>query len=99
MFGIYGHIGFTHQLTHDMGIHMIERGPNDQNNIPISNNGQFGHNRLSIIDLSDNGSQPMIGNRYKLTFNGEIYNYKTLATYVDANDDMGDYKIRGNDAY
>ena len=40
----------------------------------------FAHNRLSIIDLSPNGNQPMVSscNNYVITFNGEIYNYKNL---------------------
>ena len=39
----------------------------------------LGHRRLSIIDLSENGSQPMhYLNRYTITFNGEIYNYIEL---------------------
>ncbi len=40
----------------------------------------FGHTRLSIIDLSLNGSQPMvsINGRYVIAFNGEIYNYKII---------------------
>ncbi|HEY8931456.1 MAG TPA: asparagine synthase (glutamine-hydrolyzing) [Mucilaginibacter sp.] len=40
----------------------------------------FGHRRLSIIDLSANGHQPMtdIGNKAWITFNGEIYNYLEL---------------------
>ncbi len=40
----------------------------------------FGHARLSIIDLTDGGRQPMQrGNgRYAIVFNGEIYNYKEL---------------------
>lgn len=57
---------------------IIHRGPdgegqwlNDKKNIGL------GHRRLSIIDLSDRGSQPMhFGEgRYSITFNGEIYNY------------------------
>ena len=40
----------------------------------------LGHNRLSIIDLSDNGNQPIISNRTGnvITYNGEIFNYKDL---------------------
>lgn len=39
----------------------------------------FGHRRLSIIDLSDNGNQPMsFSDRYTITFNGAIYNYIEL---------------------
>jgi len=40
----------------------------------------FGHRRLSIIDLSSNGHQPMADTRQKvwITFNGEIYNYLEL---------------------
>ena len=39
----------------------------------------LGHRRLSIIDLSEKGNQPMIvDNRYSIVFNGEIYNYRSL---------------------
>ncbi len=40
----------------------------------------LGHNRLSIIDLSQEANQPFYepSKRYYLTFNGEIYNYKEL---------------------
>ena len=40
----------------------------------------LGHRRLSIIDLSHTGAQPMHSscNRYVITFNGEIYNYRKL---------------------
>ena len=45
----------------------------------------FGHTRLSIIDLSSNGNQPMISKskRYVITFNGEIYNYIDIKSKLD----------------
>ncbi|MBD5546112.1 MAG: asparagine synthase (glutamine-hydrolyzing) [Lachnospiraceae bacterium] len=61
---------------------MFHRGPDAGGNY-FSEDGQvtFGHRRLSIIDLSENGSQPMISHsgRYVITYNGEIYNYKKIA--------------------
>ncbi len=48
--------------------------------------GVLGHHRLSIIDLSEHASQPMVDTqqRYVLTFNGEIYNYKALKKECEA---------------
>ena len=58
---------------------MARRGP-DSNGKWLEGKIGFGHQRLSIIDLSRSGSQPMIDNLLKLTlvFNGTIYNYKQL---------------------
>ena len=57
---------------------IAHRGPDGYGHW-LSNNGNvgLGHRRLSIIDLSENGKQPMhfSDNRYTITFNGEIYNY------------------------
>ena len=61
---------------------MFHRGPDAGGNY-FSEDGQvtFGHRRLSIVDLSENGSQPMTSHsgRYIMTYNGEIYNYKKIA--------------------
>jgi asparagine synthase (glutamine-hydrolysing) len=61
------------------------RGPNDQGSeiLPTKNAiVALAHTRLSIIDLSASGHQPMHSNnnRYSIVFNGEIYNYRELRT-------------------
>lgn len=59
------------------------RGPDDEGTAQMeTGSGQLslGHTRLSIIDLSEQGRQPMnsLSGRYSISFNGEIYNYKEL---------------------
>ena len=61
---------------------MIHRGP-DADGTWTSDDRcvTFGHRRLSIVDLSSNGVQPMTSRsgRYTICFNGEIYNYRKIA--------------------
>lgn len=67
--------------------HMAARGP-DGAGAWHSEDGRvaFGHRRLSIIDLSDTGAQPMSSSdgRLVVTFNGEIYNYRALRETLEA---------------
>lgn len=66
-------ISITNELSH--------RGPDNMGHwVSKSNNIALGHTRLSIIDLSHNGNQPMHSKneRYVISFNGEIYNYREL---------------------
>lgn len=56
-------------------------GPDDEGMYTnAAHNFVFGHRRLSIIDLSANGHQPMFykDGRYVITYNGELYNYPQL---------------------
>jgi len=63
--------------------HMVSRGP-DGVGLWLAPDGRtgFGHRRLSIIDLSETGAQPMTipDGRYTIAYNGEIYNYRKLRT-------------------
>lgn len=63
---------------------MIHRGPDYSNYIKINDNITFGHNRLKILDLSDNANQPMSDykKRFYIVFNGEIYNFKEIKKKV-----------------
>ena len=58
---------------------MAHRGMDDEG-IFTHKNLSLAHRRLSILDLSENGHQPMISEngRYVLIFNGEIYNHQDL---------------------
>ncbi|MBT3069779.1 asparagine synthase (glutamine-hydrolyzing) [Rhodomicrobium sp. Az07] len=61
--------------------HMAKRGP-DAEGFWLRDDCRvgLGHRRLSIIDLTEAGAQPMVGadGRRVVTFNGEIYNYRDL---------------------
>lgn len=60
---------------------MVHRGPDDRGlYITSCGNLGLGHRRLSIIDLSSRGKQPMSNEDRTIwiVFNGEIYNYKSL---------------------
>lgn len=66
------------------------RGPDDVGIAGIaaesgSGRGAFGHRRLSIIDLSAAGHQPMFTDdgRFCITYNGEIYNYRALRSELE----------------
>jgi asparagine synthase (glutamine-hydrolysing) len=66
---------------------LAARGP-DGEGIWTSPSGRaaLAHRRLSIIDLSERGAQPMLSadTRLAVTFNGEIYNYRALREELEA---------------
>ena len=85
MCGIYGLVNFNHssrvspEVLNNMGSVLSHRGP-DNRDIVIRQNAGLGHTRLSIIDLSPSGNQPMSNedNSVIVTYNGEIYNFAEL---------------------
>src|SRR5690349_17058204 len=56
---------------------LTHRGPDDIGFASLGNIG-LAHTRLSLIDLSSAGHQPYVEGLYGLSYNGEIYNYKSL---------------------
>lgn len=58
---------------------LSHRGPNAEG-VFVKDNIALGHRRLSIIDLSIGANQPFSNstNRYKLVFNGELYNFEQV---------------------
>jgi asparagine synthase (glutamine-hydrolysing) len=88
MCGIAGYLGFREdRLIEGMLGVTHHRGPDASDSwvdqeYPIS----LGHNRLSILDLSERGKQPMSDDtgRYCITYNGEIYNYRVLRKSLES---------------
>lgn len=83
MCGISGFVGLSHQgLNRRSAEKMISaishRGPDHTATVEINQNLYFSHARLSIVDQSDNGNQPMNSQDDWITFNGEIFNYEAL---------------------
>jgi len=73
------------EVIHNMINTLLHRGP-DNNSVWNDTNGvNIGHSRLSILDLSVSGNQPILSKsgRYVMVFNGEIYNYKELKKEID----------------
>ena len=62
---------------------LSHRGP-DHSDIYLNENLGLGHTRLSIIDTSSLGNQPMVSfsGRYVMTYNGEIYNHLDLREQI-----------------
>lgn len=77
--GICAHYPVRSRAVEAMAGLMAHRGPDDQG-IWRSEDGRvvLGHRRLSIIDTSSAGHQPMQRGGLALVFNGEIYNYREL---------------------
>ena len=83
MCGIAGIIGkkpINPLAIEEMNRVQAHRGPDDSGVWTSDNkNITLGHRRLSIIDVTNAGHQPMVNNNQVITYNGEIYNYLEIA--------------------
>lgn len=85
MCGLSGFVDFKKELSVDIVKNMTDslahRGPDDKGYF-FSQDAQFnigmGHRRLSVLDLSQNGIQPMSFNSFRIVYNGEVYNFKEI---------------------
>lgn len=96
MCGISGYLGKgSTQLLEQMAAALHHRGPDGQGIWEdVDANVGFSHRRLSIVDLSESGSQPMtsLDGRVTLCYNGELYDFKEHRKSLQA---LG-YKFRGS---
>lgn len=80
------------ELIGKMNQALVHRGPDGEGHWQSDDHFvTLGHRRLSIVDLSPSGAQPMSspGGRFVIVFNGEIYNHKDLRSR------LGDIQLRG----
>lgn len=90
MCGICGYVSdnkYDVKLIDGMTMAMRHRGPDRQDTVHMKLGEKqcaFGHCRLSIIDTTDAGNQPMWSEdgKYCIVYNGEIYNYKALKEQI-----------------
>ena len=85
MCGVAGFIDFNKSSKEidlkSMIAPLNHRGPDGEGILVLKNENAivgFGHKRLSIIDLSITGKQPMSLDKLHITYNGEIYNYQEI---------------------
>jgi asparagine synthase (glutamine-hydrolysing) len=91
MCGITGFIDFNKESSEDILVRMnncmIHRGPDDHGTYFNSGNEAvigLAQRRLSILDLSPLGHQPMFFENLVIVFNGEIYNFKEIRKELEA---------------
>ncbi|MBI87314.1 MAG: asparagine synthase (glutamine-hydrolyzing) [Candidatus Marinimicrobia bacterium] len=89
MCGFLGEVAFGgERISHSRFEYLLSlsksRGPNETRIEGLGNRALFGFNRLSVLDLTSNASQPMWSpsKRYLLMFNGEIYNHMEIRKYL-----------------
>jgi len=83
MCGIVGFSGQQEGQLQAMLKALAHRGPDDAGEY-IDNQWSLGHARLSILDLSSAGHQPMVFEHLVIVFNGEVYNFRAIRGELEA---------------
>src|SRR5579862_3263228 len=85
MCGICGFNWTDSSLLEQMKGMLVHRGPDDAGSY-VATGISLGHRRLSIVDLTDQGRQPLTNEDGSvwITFNGEIYNHRELRTHLES---------------
>jgi asparagine synthase (glutamine-hydrolysing) len=85
MCGIAGFNWPDRELGYKMIEEIVHRGP-DQQGVEVTGDATLGAVRLSILDLSPNGSQPMHAGdgRHWIAYNGEVYNFREVRRHLEA---------------
>jgi len=81
--GIVGAYPDRDQAVRQMIARLAHRGPDDEG-LFADEHAALGHRRLSILDLTAAGHQPMKGERAWISLNGEIYNFAELRAELEA---------------
>lgn len=72
-------VEYSKNILENMGSSMAHRGPDDYGFYQNKENTiGLVHRRLSILELSKLGHQPMVNGRYAMVYNGEVYNFQDI---------------------
>lgn len=84
MCGISGFNWTDENIIRDMNRVLKHRGPDDEG-VYVDEAVSLGHVRLSIIDLSEKGHQPMsdTNKKYHIVYNGEVYNFEGIRAKLE----------------
>ena len=87
-FGLFTNKKILDSLDVNYNLDLIKhRGPDHSSFLRCNDNVLFAHTRLSILDLSDHGNQPMVSHssNFTIIYNGEVYNFNDLKLEFNLN--------------
>ncbi len=94
--GSWSSLDYDHEvIATNMANQIASRGPDSIGVWTAQNEGLvLAHRRLSVIDLSSSGHQPMVSScgRYVISYNGEIYNHTDIRELLSVQADFSNWK-------